>query len=430
MLFTSSFFFSFFFFLGCALLILNIFIFAFLYYHHDKRRRKIVERGNNRFLGENGNTSPNITAAACESQQLNSYGEPPELLKSNSTIATSFHQSQSIYSYEVDDAPQHSASTVAVDGDYDDEEEENRRRRRRREDGDYFQQQQHNHLLLRGESGNVNFATFPNSSNSNNVGKSSNSSRKVGKISFEAQESQLVSNPNVVVAGGGCYTSAAVATNDELAFSLNNAHNNEVGGGEVHFSQHLPSHSHHHQQQHHLAIQDYNQLIQQHHHQQQQIHQSSHYQPQEEIHEQELLLFHHNNEQQHQGELDTRVYLNFQPNNSRNEVRFQQQQFGISSTLPPKHSNNIRKIQQQQESDNFIPTTGNLNLAVPSSSSSTEAAAGSGTCTGAPATNSSSNSSNTMPKPIPPTRNMSNYCTITQRQLFSVIMSLFTLGIL
>lgn len=66
--------------LGCSLLILNVFIFALVYYQRDKRRAEIVK---------------NIQQQNSESSISSKYGEPPELLKSNSTTATSLHMSAS-----------------------------------------------------------------------------------------------------------------------------------------------------------------------------------------------------------------------------------------------------------------------------------------------------------------------------------------------
>ncbi len=66
--------------IGCSLLILNVFIFALVYYQRDKRRAEIMK---------------NAQQQNSESSISSKYGEPPELLKSNSTTATSLHMSTS-----------------------------------------------------------------------------------------------------------------------------------------------------------------------------------------------------------------------------------------------------------------------------------------------------------------------------------------------
>lgn len=65
---------------GCSLLILNVFIFALVYYQRDKRRAEIMK---------------NVQQQNSDSSLSSKYGEPPELLKSNSTTATSLHMSSS-----------------------------------------------------------------------------------------------------------------------------------------------------------------------------------------------------------------------------------------------------------------------------------------------------------------------------------------------
>lgn len=65
---------------GCSLLILNVFIFALVYYQRDKRRAEMLK---------------NAQQQNSESSLSSKYGEPPELLKSNSTTATSLHMSTS-----------------------------------------------------------------------------------------------------------------------------------------------------------------------------------------------------------------------------------------------------------------------------------------------------------------------------------------------
>ncbi|CAL8094811.1 unnamed protein product [Orchesella dallaii] len=66
--------------IGCSLLILNVFIFALVYYQRDKRRAEMMKS----VQQQNSDTSIS-----------SKYGEPPELLKSNSTTATSLHMSVS-----------------------------------------------------------------------------------------------------------------------------------------------------------------------------------------------------------------------------------------------------------------------------------------------------------------------------------------------
>lgn len=62
---------------GCSFLILNVFVFALVYYQRDKRRAQLLKE------------SQNVTDAATNGEQQHhhqssKYGEPPELLKSNS----------------------------------------------------------------------------------------------------------------------------------------------------------------------------------------------------------------------------------------------------------------------------------------------------------------------------------------------------------
>ncbi|CAG7834562.1 unnamed protein product, partial [Allacma fusca] len=62
--------------IGCSLLILNVFIFALVYYQRDKKRAEVIK----------------ANQSESEQAQSQKYGEPPELLKSNSTTTTSLHQ--------------------------------------------------------------------------------------------------------------------------------------------------------------------------------------------------------------------------------------------------------------------------------------------------------------------------------------------------
>ncbi|OXA45880.1 Neuroligin-4, X-linked [Folsomia candida] len=59
--------------IGCSLLILNVFIFALVYYHRDKKRVSSVAKS--------GSQNSQL-------QNCSKYGEPPELLKSNSMTTT------------------------------------------------------------------------------------------------------------------------------------------------------------------------------------------------------------------------------------------------------------------------------------------------------------------------------------------------------
>jgi len=67
---------------GCSLLILNVFIFALVYYQRDKKRAELIKAASQQ-------------QQQADMQSQGKYSEPPELLKSNSTTATSLHRSQS-----------------------------------------------------------------------------------------------------------------------------------------------------------------------------------------------------------------------------------------------------------------------------------------------------------------------------------------------
>ncbi|XP_035713030.1 neuroligin-4, Y-linked [Folsomia candida] len=68
--------------IGCSLLILNVFIFTIIYYQRDKRSSEMAK-------STSTSTSDSHHHQNCSSSKI--YGEPPELLKSNSTTCTSLH---------------------------------------------------------------------------------------------------------------------------------------------------------------------------------------------------------------------------------------------------------------------------------------------------------------------------------------------------